>query len=146
MKVVLQRVANARVEVERQAVGEIQTGLLLLVGLAKEDSEATLTWMAKKIVGLRIFSDADGKMNLSVQDVQGACLAVSQFTLLGDCRKGTRPGFSQAAPPEVAKPLFERFVEILRGQGVPVETGVFQAEMQVTLTNDGPVTFTLEKT
>ena len=145
MRVVAQRVQEARVEVDGEMVGAIDRGLLLLVGIGRDDSSDSIPWMARKVAGLRVFSDDEGKMNRSVRDVGGACLAVSQFTLYGDCTKGFRPGFSQAAPPEEGRTGFEAFVEALRSEGIPVETGVFQAEMQVSLVNDGPVTLTLEK-
>lgn len=145
MRVVVQRVLQAQVDVEGEVVGSIGNGLLLLVGVGREDGPDCIPWMARKVAGLRIFSDEEGKMNLSVKDVGGACLAVSQFTLYGDCTKGFRPGFSQAAPPDEGKAGFEAFVDALRAEQVPVETGIFQADMQVSLVNDGPVTLVLEK-
>lgn len=145
MRVVLQRVARARVTVDGRVVGEIGRGLLLLAGFTDGDTEETLRWMADKVVGLRVFTDAEGKMNLSVEEVGGAVLVVSQFTLYGDARKGRRPSFVEAARPEVAVPLYERFVELLRATGRPVETGEFGAMMQVELVNDGPVTLVLER-
>ncbi len=125
--------------------GGIGRGFLLLVGFTGTDDEATLAWMADKVVGLRLFADAEGKMNLSLGDVGGALLVVSQFTLYGDARKGRRPSFVDAAPPEVAIPLYERFVDILRERGIVVETGEFGAMMDVELVNDGPVTLWLER-
>lgn len=145
MRVVLQRVSGARVTVEGRVTGEIGRGLLLLAGFTDGDGEETLRWMTDKVVGLRVFTDAEGKMNLSVEEVDGAVLVVSQFTLYGDARKGRRPSFIDAARPEVAIPLYERFVEMLRAAGRPVATGEFGAMMQVELTNDGPVTLVLER-
>ncbi|HEV2146627.1 MAG TPA: D-aminoacyl-tRNA deacylase [Longimicrobiaceae bacterium] len=145
MRVVLQRVSRARVTVEGRVTGEIGRGLLLLAGFTGGDTEDTLRWMAEKVVGLRVFTDAEGKMNLSVDEVDGAVLVVSQFTLYGDARKGRRPSFVDAARPEAAVPLYERFVEMLRAAGRPVETGEFGAMMQVELVNDGPVTLVLER-
>jgi D-tyrosyl-tRNA(Tyr) deacylase len=126
-------------------VGRIGRGLLVLVGFTHGDGEAGSQWMAEKIVGLRVFADAEDKMNLSVSDVGGALLVVSQFTLYGDAVKGRRPSFIDAARPEVAVPLYERFVALLRERGVPVETGEFGAMMEVELVNDGPVTMWLER-
>ncbi|CAN5699319.1 MAG: D-aminoacyl-tRNA deacylase [Gemmatimonadota bacterium] len=145
MRVVLQRVSRARVSVEDRLTGEIGRGLLLLVGLTGSDSEETLRWMAEKVVGLRIFPDEEGKMNRSLEEAEGALLVVSQFTLYGDARKGRRPSFVEAAPPEVAIPLYERFLELLRETGRPVAAGEFGAMMQVELVNDGPVTLILER-
>jgi len=145
MRVVLQRVTRARVTVGDRVTGEIGRGLLLLVGFTEGDTEETLRWMAEKVVGLRVFTDAEGKMNLSVEETEGAVLVVSQFTLYGDARKGRRPSFVEAARPEVAIPLYERFVEMLRAAGRPVATGEFGAMMQVELVNDGPVTLVLER-
>jgi D-aminoacyl-tRNA deacylase len=125
-------------------VGEIGAGLLVLLGVAKGDTAADAEFLAAKIAGLRIFSDDAGKMNLSLLDTGGALLAVSQFTLYGDCRKGRRPSFDHAAPPEEARALYEYFVEAVRRTGVRVETGVFQADMAVSLVNDGPVTLIVE--
>jgi D-tyrosyl-tRNA(Tyr) deacylase len=146
MQIVLQRVKNASVTVEDERVSEIGAGLLLLVGIAAGDGEAEADWLAQKISGLRIFNDGDGKMNLSVRDVEGEILAVSQFTLLADTRKGKRPSFVGAAPPEEAERLFDYFCERLSEAGAgPVKTGVFGAVMEVALVNDGPVTITLER-
>ena len=125
--------------------GRIARGLLVLVGFTHTDTEAESAWMAEKIVGLRVFSDADDKMNLSLADVNGAVLVVSQFTLYGDAAKGRRPSFIDAARPEIAIPLYERFVALLRDRGIPVETGEFGAMMDVELVNDGPVTLWLER-
>jgi D-tyrosyl-tRNA(Tyr) deacylase len=146
VRVVLQRVKNASVTVGDERVSEIAAGLLLLVGVAVGDGEAEADWLAQKISGLRIFNDGEGKMNLSVRDVEGEVLAVSQFTLLADTRKGKRPSFVGAAPPEEAEPLFDYFCERLREAGAgPVKTGVFGAMMDVGLVNDGPVTIILER-
>jgi D-aminoacyl-tRNA deacylase len=146
VRIVLQRVSEASVTVEGEVVSEIGSGLLLLVGVAAGDGEAQADWLAEKVAGLRIFSDEEGKMNLSVRDVGGEVLAVSQFTLLADTRKGKRPSFVRAAPPEEAEPLFDHFCERLRASGVgTVETGSFGAMMEVALVNDGPVTIVLER-
>ncbi|MCC3376392.1 D-aminoacyl-tRNA deacylase [Cohnella sp. REN36] len=144
MKVVLQRVSEARVRVKDETVGEIGRGLLLLVGIGQEDGEADVAWMADKVAGLRIFEDEEGKMNLSVKEVDGEILSVSQFTLYGDCRKGRRPNFMAAAKPDTANALYERFNTLLREAGFRVGTGVFGAMMDVSLVNDGPVTLILD--
>ncbi len=144
MRAVVQRVAQAKVEVDGAVTGEIGAGLLTLLGVAKSDTAADADFLAEKIAGLRIFPDDAGKMNRSVIETGGAMLAVSQFTLYGDCRKGRRPSFDLAAPAEQARALYERFVAALRGAGVRVETGVFQAHMAVSLVNDGPVTLIVE--
>lgn len=144
MRAVLQRVEHASVEVEGETVGTTGAGILVLVGVAKGDAHAQADYLADKILNLRIFSDDAGKMNRSVMEAGGGILVVSQFTLYGDCRKGRRPSFDDAAPPELARPLYEYFVARLRAGGVQVETGVFQAAMRVSLVNDGPVTFVLE--
>jgi D-aminoacyl-tRNA deacylase len=135
------------VRVEGRMTGSIGVGFLVLVGFSPADTEATLDWMAEKILGLRLFGDAEGKMNLDLDEVQGALLVVSQFTLYGDARKGRRPSFTDAAPPAVAVPLYERFLALLRERsgGIKVETGEFGAMMEVELVNDGPVTLLLEK-
>ncbi len=145
MKVVIQRVERAKVTVEGEVIGQIGRGLLLLVGLGKGDDEAKLRWAADKIVNLRIFEDEQGKMNRSLREVGGKLLVVSQFTLYGDLRRGRRPSFDGAAPPEEAERLFDRFVELLRESGLVVETGRFGAYMAVELVNDGPVTLILER-
>lgn len=144
MKVVVQRSKGASVVIAGETVGSIDKGLVLLVGITHEDSEADVKWMADKVAGLRIFEDESGKMNLSVQDIGGAILSVSQFTLYGDCRKGRRPNFMAAARPEQAEPLYEAFNEALRGLGLTVETGKFGADMDVSLTNWGPVTLVVD--
>ena len=144
MKAVVQRVTSASVSVAGAVVGNIGHGVMVLVGVEKGDQEADAEWLAKKIVELRIFTDDTGKMNLSLGDVHGAMLAVSQFTLAGNCAKGRRPSFDTAAPPDIGKRLYEHFVERVQTTGTPVQTGIFQADMQVALVNDGPVTFILE--
>jgi len=144
VRAVVQRVSSARVEVEGKVVGEIGRGLLVLLGVGEGDSEKQAHWLADKVAGLRIFEDEAGKMNLSVEEVGGDLLVVSQFTLYGDCRKGRRPSFTGAAPPEEADRLYGIFVARLRERGLPVATGVFQAMMQVHLVNDGPVTLIVE--
>jgi D-aminoacyl-tRNA deacylase len=144
MRAVVQRVTMAKVEVDGAVVGEISAGLMVLLGVAKEDTPAGAEFLAEKIVGLRIFSDDAGKMNRSLIETGGSLLAVSQFTLYGDCRKGRRPSFDGAAPAEQARGLYEHFVAAVRAKGVRVETGVFQVDMQVSLVNDGPVTLIVE--
>ena len=144
MKVVLQRCKEAKVTVQGEAVGSIGQGLMLLVGITHEDTDKEAAYLAEKIAGLRIFEDEEGKMNLSVLDIGGAILSVSQFTLYGDCRKGKRPSFIAAARPEQAEPLYNRFNEMLREKGLVVETGQFGANMDVALTNWGPVTIVLD--
>jgi D-tyrosyl-tRNA(Tyr) deacylase len=144
MKAVVQRVSTASVQVEGENLGEIGTGLLVLLGVAKGDEEKDADFLAEKVAGLRIFGDGEGKMNLSVVDVGGAILAVSQFTLLGDSRKGRRPSFIDAAPPELADRLYQHYVARTRELGVRTETGRFQAHMEVRLVNDGPVTILLD--
>jgi D-tyrosyl-tRNA(Tyr) deacylase len=144
MRIVLQRVAEASVSVEGNVIGSIGRGLVLLVGIGPEDGEKQARALAEKCVQLRIFEDDQGKMNLSLLDVGGEILAVSQFTLYGDTRKGRRPSFAGAAHPDVAMPLFNRFLGYLKELGVSVATGQFGARMKVTIVNDGPVTFVLE--
>jgi D-tyrosyl-tRNA(Tyr) deacylase len=145
MRIVLQRVSRARVAVAGRVTGEIGHGLLILAGFTEGDTDEALAWMAKKVVQLRIFPDDEGKMNRSVEEADGGILIVSQFTLYGDARKGNRPSFIDAARPEVAIPLYERFVALLRATGCPVATGEFGAMMDVELVNDGPVTLILER-
>jgi D-tyrosyl-tRNA(Tyr) deacylase len=140
MRVVLQRVTEARVEVDGETTGAIGAGLLVLLGVAKGDSQADADYLSDKVTGLRIFCDDAGKMNRSVLESGGSLLIVSQFTLYGDCRKGRRPSFDQAAPVEQARALYEYFVDACRNRKVPVKTGTFQASMRVHLVNDGPVT------
>lgn len=144
MRIVVQRVSQARVEVEGKSVGQIGAGLLVLLGVAKQDTRSDADYLADKVTGLRIFADEAGKMNRSVAETGGSLLVVSQFTLYGDCRKGRRPGFELAAPPDQARALYEYFVEACRKRNVRVETGIFQALMAVHLTNDGPVTIICE--
>lgn len=144
MRCVIQRVSRASVTVDGQVVGEIGKGYVALVGVQDGDTEKDMRYCADKVAGLRIFEDENEKMNLSIQDVGGAVLAISQFTLSGDARHGRRPSFSAAARPEAAVPLYEAFVQALRDAGIQVETGVFQAHMNVELVNDGPVTLLLD--
>ncbi|MDR3598977.1 MAG: D-aminoacyl-tRNA deacylase [Desulfosporosinus sp.] len=144
MRSVVQRVKRASVSVNGENVGEISAGLLILLAVGQEDGEDDLAWMVDKLVGLRIFEDQAGKMNRSIQDVGGEILMVSQFTLYGDCRSGKRPSFTAAAPPERAKAFYERTVERIRSHGLKVETGIFQAQMDVELINDGPVTLLVD--
>jgi len=144
MRAVIQRVSQASVAVAEETVGAIDQGLMVLLGVAQGDTSKDSAYLADKTAGLRIFEDDDGKMNRSVADIGGSILVVSQFTLLGDCRKGRRPGFTDAAPPELADKLYEEYVHALRSQGVTVATGVFRANMQVSLVNDGPVTIMLD--
>lgn len=144
MKAILQRVTRASVEVGGECVGQIGTGLLILLGVAADDPPGVEELLARKAAGLRIFRDDEGRMNRSVVDVGGAALVVSQFTLLADCRKGRRPSFTGAAPPEEANARYERFCELLRAEGLQVETGRFGADMNVSLLNQGPVTVVLD--
>ncbi len=140
MRAVLQRVSRAKVSIADETVGEIGPGLLVLLGVTHGDTSEQAKWLAEKIVGLRIFNDADGKMNRDVTEIGGAVLVVSQFSLYGDCKKGRRPSFIDAAPPEIAIPLYETFINGVKALGVPTATGRFGAAMQVELVNDGPVT------
>lgn len=144
MRIVLQRVSSAHVEVAGQTVGAIDAGLLLLVGVTHSDTRADAEYLAAKIIQLRIFPDEAGRMNRSLLDSGGALLVVSQFTLYGDCRKGRRPSFDRAAPPDQARELYEYFVQRLKTSNVNVATGIFQADMKVHLVNDGPVTFIVD--
>ena len=145
MKAVIQRVTSASVTVEGSIVGQIGGGIMILLGVEKGDTEAAADWLAEKITALRMFSDDDGKMNLSVKDIDGSLLVVSQFTLAGNCDKGRRPSFDTAASPEEGKRLYDYFTGVLERLGLPVQTGIFQADMKVHLVNDGPVTFILER-
>lgn len=144
MKACIQRVRWARVRVNGETVGEIGPGLLVLLGVASDDTEKEAQSLASKVLGLRIFEDQEGKMNLSAHEVGGAILVVSQFTLLADCRRGRRPSFTEAAPPDRANKLCEHFVELVRKSGLPVATGRFREHMEVELLNDGPVTILLD--
>jgi D-aminoacyl-tRNA deacylase len=144
MKAVVQRVTTARVTVQGAVVSQIGRGVLVLLGVEKGDREGDAAWLAKKVVELRLFEDQAGKMNLALADLNGSVLAVSQFTLAGNCAKGRRPSFDTAASPEEGKRLYDYFVEQVRLTGTPVQTGIFQADMQVELVNDGPVTFILD--
>ena len=144
MRTIIQRVKEARVEVDGEVVAQIGEGALVLLGAGKDDTESDVEYLVEKILGLRIFEDDAGKMNLSVTDIRGEILIVSQFTLYGDCRKGRRPSFDKAAPPELAENLYEHFVERIRDFGVPVKTGKFRAMMDVHLVNSGPVTLMLD--
>jgi len=145
MKAVIQRVTQASVEVDGRIVGQIRAGLVVLLGVARGDTETDLAYLVEKIPALRIFSDEAGKMNRSLAEIRGGILAISQFTLLGDTKKGRRPGFDQAADPDVAKRLYEQFVEQLKKTtDLTIQTGVFGAHMKVELINDGPVTFVLD--
>jgi D-aminoacyl-tRNA deacylase len=145
MRVVLQRVSSASVSIDGRTAGAIGRGFCLLVGLTHGDTDATIDWMAEKVAGLRLFPDAEGKMNLGLDEVGGGVLVVSQFTLYGDSAKGRRPSFIDAARPERAIPLYQRFVDTLRARGLEVATGEFGADMQVEIHNDGPVTLILER-
>lgn len=144
MRAVVQRVSQGRVNVDGETTGSITKGLMILLGVHRDDSEKEADYLADKISTLRIFEDDDDKMNLSLKDVGGSMLVVSQFTLYGDCRKGRRPSFIEAAPPENADRLYNAFIDAVRFKGITVETGRFQTHMEVTLTNDGPVTLIVE--
>ena len=145
MRALLQRVSRASVKINGQTISEIGKGLLILLGVGHQDREEQVRFLAEKVANLRIFEDEQGKTNLSIQDVKGEAIVVSQFTLYADSRKGRRPSFTDAALPEVAAPLVNRFVELLRGHGIPTQTGQFGAHMLVEIHNDGPVTIWLEK-
>lgn len=144
MRAVVQRVSEASVAVEASVTGAIAAGLCVLVGVGQEDDESDAQWLADKVCDLRIFEDDQGRMNRSLLDVKGAMLAISQFTLFGDARQGRRPAFIDAAPPEKAKPLYDRFCALCRGRGIDVQEGVFRATMQVRIVNEGPVTLLLD--
>ncbi len=144
MKAVIQRVSEAEVKVDGAVTGKITAGLLLLIGVEENDTKADVDWLAGKILNLRIFSDAAGKMNLSVQDIKGEILCISQFTLIADYKKGNRPSFIRAAQPEAAVPLFDYFKEQLKTSGLQIESGIFGADMKVCLLNDGPVTIVMD--
>lgn len=144
MRAVVQRVSRAQVSIDEKTTGSIGQGMVVFVGVSPSDTEKDIQWLAEKIVHLRIFEDKDGKMNTSLADIEGEVLIISQFTLYGDCRKGRRPGFSGAAPPAKAEPYYLKFVQEVKSKGVQVATGTFQADMQVELVNDGPVTLLLD--
>lgn len=144
MRAVVQRASRASVTIDGATVGAIGPGLVVFLGIKSSDTVEDAAWLVDKIVNLRIFADQDGKMNLSLADTGGEMLIVSQFTLYGDCRKGRRPGFSTAAPPAIAEPLYDRFIELTKASGIRVATGIFQAAMQVGLVNDGPVTLLVD--
>ena len=144
MRAVIQRVRRASVRVDDMIQGKITHGIVVLLGIRGSDTITDLQWLAEKVVNLRIFEDQQGKMNRSLADIDGEMLIVSQFTLYGDCRKGRRPGFSSAAPPETAEPLYQQFIEEVKNRQVRVATGIFQATMEVELVNDGPVTLLLD--
>lgn len=145
MRVVVQRVSKAVVTIDGKISGEINAGLMVLVGFCDDDNKIKVDWMCAKLLGLRVFSDYNDKMNLSVKDINGEILIVSNFTLYGEVNKGTRPNFSSAAKPDMAIPLYEYMIEVLRLSGVKIETGIFGAMMDVSLTNDGPVTIVIDK-
>ena len=145
MRIVVQRCSRAEVRIDGEVTGHIGTGFLLLVGITHDDTRADAEYLAKKVAGMRVFNDAEGKMNLALKDVDGAVLSISQFTLYGDARKGNRPSFVHAARPEVAEPLYDYFNHLLQSEyGIPVATGRFGADMKVDFVNDGPVTILLE--
>ena len=145
MKLVIQRVKNAQVEVEKQIVGKIDKGFLVLLGITHDDTKETADYLAKKLCNLRVFEDKNGKMNLGIKDINGELLIVSQFTLYADCSQGNRPSFTNAAKPEKANELYEYFCEQCKQNDIPIQTGIFRADMKVELLNDGPVTIILEK-
>ena len=145
MKMLIQRVSHASVDVEGKTVGSIGPGVLVLLGVTHTDSSDQAIWLASKLVNLRMFEDEHGKINQSILDKKGSALIISQFTLYGDCNEGRRPSFTKAAPPDIARPLYEQFIEEVKKGGVPVQTGIFGAEMKVSLLNDGPVTFLIER-
>jgi len=145
MRIVIQRVKSASVVVDNNIAGSINQGLLLFIGITHNDNQAKIDWCINKIINMRIFSDRDDKLNLSIKDINGSILAISQFTLYADTIKGNRPSFITAAPPTIALPLYEYFIQQLQLSGITTETGIFGADMQVSLTNDGPVTIIMEK-
>ena len=144
MRAIIQVVSQAKVEVENKISGQIKSGLLILLGVSKDDGEDDINYLAKKIANLRIFPDQQDKMNLSLLDINGAALVISQFTIFGDCRKGRRPSYGQSAPPQKAKELYEKFIELLVDLGIKTETGIFQAHMEVSLLNNGPITLIVD--
>lgn len=145
MKVVIQRVKSSSVSVAGEIVGEINQGLLILLGITHDDTKDQSDWLVNKIINMRIFSDSEDKLNLSVKDIAGSILLISQFTLYAEAEKGNRPSFTSAARPEIAKPLYEYFIDKLKANDIPVESGIFGADMQVELINDGPITIILER-
>lgn len=144
MRVVIQRVSEASVSIDSQVTGQIRNGYMILVGICPEDNQEDIQWLTQKIVNLRVFGDEDGKMNLSISDIKGEILLISQFTLFASTKKGNRPSFIQSAKPEIAIPLYEQFINSLKETGIPVQTGTFGADMKVSLTNDGPVTIIID--
>ena len=146
MRAVVQRVTSASVTVDHRCTGKIDQGMVVLLGVGSQDTNKDVDYMVEKITGLRIFDDSEGKMNLSLTDINGAMLVVSQFTLYGDCRKGKRPSWSDAAKPQIAEELYEQFIEKVKQTGITVASGVFQAEMLVEISNDGPVTLLIDST
>ena len=144
MRAVVQRVRHASVHIDNNTTGQIGYGLVVLLGIRTDDTTRDLQWMADKTVNLRIFEDDEGKMNRSLADINAEMLIVSQFTLYGDCRKGRRPGYSSAAPPEIAEPIYDRFIEEIKSRGIKTATGTFRAMMEIELVNDGPVTLLLD--
>lgn len=144
MRLLIQRVKSARVDVEDKTVGSIGAGALVLIGVTHGDDKSKAAWLASKLINLRMFEDEQNKMNRSLIDIKGSVLIVSQFTLYGDCSEGRRPSFTNAALPDIAKPLYETFIEEVKKSGLPVATGIFGAYMQVSLVNDGPVTFLID--
>jgi len=144
LRAVIQRVKHANVVIDGRVNGEIKKGILILLGIHNEDTNKDIKWLVNKLTGLRIFEDSEGKMNLSVEDIEGEILIISQFTLYGDARKGKRPSFTEAARPEKAIPLYEEFIKQIREKGIKTETGIFGADMKVNLLNDGPVTLIID--
>lgn len=144
MRTIIQRVSEASVSIQGEKTRKIQKGLLLFVGIGPEDTAEDVSWFTQKIINLRIFNDTDGKMNLSIQDIKGEILLVSQFTLYASTKKGNRPSFIQSAKPEIAIPLYERFIEKIKQTGIEIQTGTFGADMKISLTNDGPVTIIID--
>ncbi|OPZ79461.1 MAG: D-tyrosyl-tRNA(Tyr) deacylase [Alphaproteobacteria bacterium ADurb.Bin438] len=144
MKALIQRVKNASVTIDGKVNGQINQGLCVLLGVGPKDSEKDIDWLSEKLINLRIFEDENGKMNLSLRDIDGQMLIISQFTLYGDCSRGRRPSFVYSAPPDMANELYEKFVAKIRSLGIIAETGIFGADMQVSILNDGPVTFMIE--
>ncbi len=144
MRAVIQRVVNAKVEIDENIVGKINTGFVILLGIKNTDTSKDAIWLANKIISLRVFEDENGKMNKGIEEINGEILLISQFTLYGDCRKGKRPSFIEAAHPEIAIPLYEEFKTIISNHNIKIETGVFGADMKVSLINDGPVTLIID--